>query len=161
MAYDLFGAGRFESTEYHEADEWIELVGMRRIRAQLKEMGEDLSDLKDAHKRAAEIAAAGARELVPVRTERLKRSIRPGATKTAATVRVGSKKIAYAHAIQWGRKWWPSARKSAASDRKKHISFIKPSLFLTAGAKRYEPEWVAVFEDQLKKTLDKIEGETT
>lgn len=147
------------SVERVDAAEWVELVGMRKLRGRLKEMGDDLSDLKDIHHQAASIAAEGAKALVPILTGRLHKSIRPGGTKTAATVRAGSKRIAYAHAIQWGRKWWPSARTDNAA-RAKHFSFIKPSLFLTSGAKETEPQWVALFESQLEMTLSKIEGDT-
>lgn len=150
-----------EFPEFVEADDWIRLVGMRQIRKALKEAGDDLSDLKSLNKQAAQIAAAGAAALVPVRTGALKNTIRPSGTATAATVRVGTRKVAYAHAIQWGRRVWPSkASPAPRSGRKKYNAFIKPSLFLTAGAKHTEPEWVALYEKELAQQLDKI-GDST
>jgi hypothetical protein len=138
-----------------------QVEGGRQLRRTLKEAGDDLSDLKAAHKEAATIAAEGASSLVPVRTGRLAASIRPAGTKTAGIVRVGTKAVPYAHAIQWGRQIWPSKKASPpAAPRHKFKSFIKPSLFATEGAKDTEPRWVAAYEKALQDAVNKVEGTT-
>lgn len=138
----------------------VSVVGARQLRRQLKAAGDDLTDLKDTHKRAAEIAAKGAARLAPEHSGALKKSIRSAGTKTAAIVRVGKKTVPYAHAIQWGRKIWPSARgPQPTPPRRKHPAVILPTLFATQGAKNTEPEWVAEYKNALDKALSQIQGE--
>lgn len=140
----------------------VEVSGARELRRQLKQAGDDLTDMKTAHKRAAEIAATGAEALVPVRTGALRDSIRAAGTKTAGIVRAGKKNVPYAHAIQWGRKVWPAKRASPPQPpRHKFFAVIKPSLFATEGAKATEPRWVAEYEKSLDQALDKIKGATS
>ncbi|WP_428639693.1 HK97 gp10 family phage protein [Schaalia sp.] len=138
----------------------VTVDGARELRRQLKAAGDDLSDLKATHQRVARIAADGAEALAPVRTGRLRQSIRSAGTKTAAIVRVGKKSVPYAHAIQWGRKIWPSARGPQPNPpRHKHPSVILPSLFATQGAKATEPKWVAEYMNAVDKALATIEGD--
>ena len=44
----------------------IKVEGQRELRKSLRQAGDDLEDLKAAHKAAAEIAAGGSRPLTPV-----------------------------------------------------------------------------------------------
>lgn len=139
----------------------VQVAGARQLRKQLKAAGDDLSDLKATHQRVAEIAAKGAAQLAPEKSGDLKKSIRSSGTKTAAVVRVGKKSVPYAHAIQWGRKIWPSAHGPAPKPpRRKHPAVILPSLFATQGAKNTEPAWVAEYKTALDRELDQIQGDT-
>lgn len=136
---------------------------MKQLRRALKEAGDDLSDLKDLHKRVATIAASAAKPLTPASdrsTGRLKASIRAAGTKTAAVIRAGSKRVPYANAIHWGRRVWPSVQSAPHPPRKRVNAFIRPSLFLTDGAKSTEPTWVAIYEEEVKKQVEKI-GDST
>lgn len=140
-------------------DAIFQVEGGRELRRTLKEAGDDLGDLKAAHKQAAAIAAEGARALVPVLTGALQATIRPAGTQSAGLVRAGNKRVPYANAIQWGRQIWPSKRASPPTPpRHKFRSFIKPTLFLTDGAKDTEPEWVEAYEKALNDALDKVKG---
>ncbi|WP_022867147.1 hypothetical protein [Schaalia vaccimaxillae] len=140
-------------------DAIVQVRGARELRRQLKQAGDDLTDMKTAHKRAAEIAATGAEALVPMKSRDLRDSIRAAGTKTAGIVRAGKKSVPYANAIQWGRKVWPAKRASPQPPRHKFFAVIKPSLFATEGAKATEPKWVAEYEKSLDKALDKIKGD--
>ena len=74
-------------------DAGIKIEGQRELRKTLRAAGDDLEDLKAAHKAAAEIAAGGSRPLAPVRSGDLAGTIRAGGTKTSAVIRAGKKAV--------------------------------------------------------------------
>lgn len=121
-----------------------EVRGGRQLRKTLKAAGEDLSDLRDAHRDAARIAANAAADRAPIGpTGRLSKSIRGAGTKTAGIIRAGNNTtVPYAAPIHWG--WYA-----------RHIT---PQPFLMEGARESEPRWVPVFERTLDAALDRIEG---
>ena len=123
-------------------DAGIKVEGQRELRKTLRAAGDDLEDLKAAHKAAAEIAAGGSRPLAPVRSGDLAGTIRAGGTKTSAVIRAGKKVVPYAGPIHWG---WPARG-------------IEPHPFLADGAQRTEPQWVELFYQALDKALKKVKG---
>ena len=86
----------------------IRVGGMRKVRAQMREAGDDLSDMRELHKRLADNVAGTAKTKVPERSGRLKRSVRGSGTKTAARVKAGNNRksgpssVPYAGAIHFG-----------------------------------------------------------
>lgn len=120
----------------------VEVEGARQLRRTLRQAGDDLEDLKDANKQAAEVAATGARRNVPVESGALAGDIRAAGTKTAGVVRAGRKRLPYAGPIHWG---WP-ARGIAAQP------------YLTEGAQQTETVWVPLYEQELDKALAKVKG---
>lgn len=120
----------------------IKVEGQRELRKTLRQAGDDLEDLKAAHKAAAEIAAGGSRPLTPVRSGTLQGTVRAGGTKTSAVLRAGKKAVPYAGPIHWG---WPNRG-------------IEPQSFLADGAKNTEPQWVELFYQALDKALKKVKG---
>lgn len=120
----------------------IRIEGQRELRRTLRAAGDDLEDLKAAHKAAAEVAAGGARPITPTLTGDLAGTVRAGGTKTSAVIRAGKKAVPYAGPIHWG---WPARG-------------IEPREFLAEGAKRTEPQWVELFYQQLEKSLKKVKG---
>lgn len=123
-------------------DAGIKVEGQRELRKSLRQAGDDLEDLKAAHKAAAEIAAGGSRPLTPVRSGTLQGTVRAGGTKTSAVLRAGKKAVPYAGPIHWG---WPNRG-------------IEPQSFLADGAKNTEPQWVELFYQALDKALKKVKG---
>lgn len=123
-------------------DAGIRIEGQRELRKTLRQAGDDLEDLKAAHKAAAEVAAGGSRPLAPVRSGLLAGTIRAGGTKTSAVVRAGKKAVPYAGPIHWG---WAARG-------------IEPQTFLADGAKRTEPQWVELFYQAMEKALKKVKG---
>lgn len=79
----------------------IQIDGGRETRRKLRQAGDDLSDLKDLHKRLADDIAGTAKTKVPVRSGRLKRSIRGSGTKTAARVRAGNNQKNFRHGVPY------------------------------------------------------------
>jgi hypothetical protein len=86
----------------------LQIEGGRKLRRAFREVGDDMSDLKELHKRLADDVADSAKRKVPVRSGRLQRSIRGSGTKTAARVRAGNNRksgpssVPYAGPIHFG-----------------------------------------------------------
>lgn len=127
------------------ADEGTGLVrveGLNELVRTLRRAGRDLEDLKDANRRAGEIAADAARGFVPERSGRLAGSIRTARQARLARVQAGRASIPYAGPIHWG---WPARH-------------IRAQPFLSEGAVESEPRWTAVFFDDVQRALDKVRG---
>ena len=82
----------------------IEVEGLKELRAALKATGDDLGDLKDAGKKAAEIVAVEARTLVPVLSGALLATIRAAGQASGANVKAGmGRTLAYAGPVHFGQ----------------------------------------------------------
>ncbi len=120
----------------------VEIIGGRQLRASLKQAGDDLSDLKDAHAQAAATVVPVATATAPRRTGRLSSTVRGTGTKTASIIRVGNAAVPYAGPIHWG---WPD----------RHIA---PHPFAADAAASTESRWLPKFLDQLDRILAKVKG---
>ena len=86
----------------------IRFEGMREFRRALKDVGDDLEDLKATHKDAAEIVARRAAVISPQRDGMLRDSIDSRGTKTKGYVRAGGRHAVYAGPIHFGSpRGWP------------------------------------------------------
>lgn len=119
-----------------------QVEGGREIRRSLRQAGEDMQNLKDAHKEAAQIAATASADLAPERSGRLKNTIRAAGTATAGILRAGKKAVPYAGPIHWG---W--------EDRN-----IVAQPFMADGAKNSEGKWLPVYEDHMGEIINRIQG---
>lgn len=130
----------------------VRMEGTKQLRAALKQAGDDLSDMKEAHAKIARMVAQVASGRAPVGpTGRLAASVRGSGTKTASVVRAGGAKVPYAGPVHWG---WP--RRYAYGER---IGPIVPQPFLADAAAYTEPKWIGMYLDDLQAIMDKI-GET-
>lgn len=120
----------------------VQVDGLRQLRKTLRQAGDDLSDLKEVNRKAADTAAGGATKAVPRLSGLLQSNIRSSGTKTAGIIRAGSKKVPYAGPIHWGWK-----------DRN-----IKANPFLSKGAKDTEPAWLPLYEKEIDEILSKVKG---
>jgi hypothetical protein len=83
----------------------VRVEGLNRMVADLRAMGVEVADLKDAFATIAREAAGVTERLVPRRTGALAASARGNRAANRATVTVGyAKRVAYAHVINYG---WP------------------------------------------------------
>lgn len=121
----------------------LNVEGGRKLRAALKAAGDDLADMTAAHKRITDIVIGTAGGKVPRRSGRLASSVRGSGTKTASVVRAGGARVPYAGPIHWG---WPTRNISAQP-------------FLVDAARATEPQWTAVYLEDLQAILDKHAGE--
>lgn len=116
--------------------------GARQLRRSLRQFGDDLQSMREAHQGAAEIAAHASSALAPARTGRLRGTIRAAGTKTAAVVRAGFKRVPYAGPIHWG---W--AKRNIAANP-----------FISQGAQDSEGRWIRVYEDYIDQAMQKVKG---
>lgn len=86
----------------------VRVEGGRELRRKFREVGDDMTDLKDLHKQLADDVAGTAKTKTPVRSGRLRNSVRGSGTKTAARVRAGNNRktgptsVPYAGRIHFG-----------------------------------------------------------
>ncbi|MGO2655971.1 MAG: hypothetical protein ACTH93_09120 [Pseudoclavibacter sp.] len=128
-------------------------VDGRTLRKQLRAAGDDMTDLKDAHKRAADIAANRIRGSVPTRSGALLSTLRTTGTKSAGIVRLGKKRVPYAGVLEYG---WPKGK----TDSRGRDHKIKAQAFARTGAKESESAWTAVYHDAVQTILNRITGDT-
>lgn len=141
----------------------IQIEGARELRRQLRKAEADLSDLKDLHTRIGRIVFDAARPNSPIgkrkppasRTRRLNQTLRYFPTRTSVRVIAGSKAVPYAMAIHWGRKVFPSKK---STYQHKHPAPIEARPWIRQAAEKTEPQWTALYQEEIQKILDKIEG---
>lgn len=125
----------------------VTIEGARQLRRTLKEAGDDLTELKEVNRAAAEIAANRAKTWAPRTSGRLAGTVRSSGTKTAGIVRAGNNRktkagVPYANPIHWG---WPSRN-------------IKANPFLSYSAQATEPRWIKLYENYIEKALSQVRG---
>jgi hypothetical protein len=123
----------------------------------MKELGEPTEALREALKGAAETWADAARDTIPVRTGRLKSTIRTSATNRGAFGLVGNSRVPYANPIHWG---WFRDRKSerARKSTRGYINKnIKPNPFAAKalGYTKLEiyQNFTKIMDDELTKVI--------
>ncbi len=124
----------------------IRVEGGRELRRKFREAGDDMTDLKDLHKQLADDVAGTAKTKVPVRSGRLRNSIRGSGTKTAARVRAGN-----------NRKSGPTAVKYAAPI---HFGWgargIRPQPFLYEALDDRRQEVIDRYNDEVRSIIRRV-----
>jgi hypothetical protein len=117
----------------------IRVTGLNRVIRALKDVGVPATEIVKAGQESAEIVAAEARTLVPVRTGALRNSIRVGAQQRKIIVRAGGARVPYANPIHWG--WFRRG--------------IKPNQFFGRAIGGNINEIYKKYFDNLQRLLDK------
>ena len=120
----------------------VKVEGARQLRRSLRQAGQDMTQLKELHRRIGGVVSTRGTTRAPRVTGRLAGNIRVGATQTASIVRVGGARVPYANPIHWG---WKARG-------------IKPRPFLTLAAKETEPVWYGMAQNELQKILTQVKG---
>lgn len=112
-------------------------------------------ELRDANKSAAQVVVDRALPNVPVRTGKLRRSVRALGSQRDGRAVAGRAAVPYAAAIHWGRKvgnvgWPPNNRKG--------LNPIKGRPFLWDAAREHQAEVVQQYEESFDRLLDHIRG---
>ena len=122
------------------------IEGRRELARKFREVGNDMSDFRELHKQLADDVAGTAKTKVPVRSGRLRNSIRGSGTKTAARVRAGN-----------NRKSGPSAVPYAAPT---HFGWsargIKPQPFLYEALDDRRQQVVDRYNDQVRAIIRRV-----
>jgi hypothetical protein len=82
----------------------IYVSGLREITRGMEKAGVDVEELKDVMGRIAAEATDVMQPFIPTRSGRLRASARGNRAKGKAVVTIGTARVPYAAAIQWG---WP------------------------------------------------------
>jgi hypothetical protein len=80
----------------------VEIEGAKEVRRALKQMGDDLADLKDLHAEVGELVASEARSIAPHDSGDLSGSIRTARRAAGSFVLAGSRRVPYAGPIHFG-----------------------------------------------------------
>ncbi len=80
----------------------IKVQGMRELRRKISVLDGNFDQLKDLHEDLAMMVAERSSQLAPIRTGRLRETIRASGTKTAGRVRAGFKRVPYAGPVHFG-----------------------------------------------------------
>lgn len=115
----------------------IQIKGARELRRKLSAIDGAIDDLKAVHLEAARMVESAAVGLVPVRSGRLRDTIRSSGTKTGARVRAGFKRIPYAGVIHFG---WPRRN-------------IEPQPFLYDALDKRRRQVLDVYDERLNELL--------
>ena len=80
----------------------IKTQGMKELRRKISVLDGNFDDLKELHTDLAKIVADRASQLAPVKSGKLRDTIRESGTKTAGRGRSGFKRVPYAGVIHFG-----------------------------------------------------------
>lgn len=138
----------------------VQVEGARELASLLRKIGnKDLQKaLRQSHLSAASVVAARAKAKAPTKTGALQRSIRPGASLRSAYVRAGgTKRVPYAAAIHWGRKWGNVG--SPPGNYKGNNPIIGRKFLWDAGNESIGAA-AAIYERQVGHVFDQLRGMT-
>lgn len=117
----------------------LEVHGLRELRRNLRQLGDDAADLKDANAETAQVVAAAAVARAPKRTGRLAQSVKGNRAVGRATVKAGAARVPYAGPIHWG---WPA----------RHIT---GQPFVVEAAEDTEPTWLPAYETAIAALVER------
>lgn len=122
----------------------LEVHGLRELRRNLRQLGDDATDLKDANAETAQVVASAAVARAPKRSGRLAASVKGNRAVGRATVKAGTARIAYAGPIHWG---WPA----------RHIT---GQPFVTDAAQDTEQTWLPAYEAAIAAVVERATHNT-
>lgn len=124
------------------ADVSIRVEGLGRLRRDLRRLGGDVDDLKDANAAAARLVAAEAARRAPRVSGKLAGTLRGNRAAGKATVAAGRASVPYAGPIHWG---WAARG-------------IEANPFVVDAAQATESTWLPLYDANLQDLTDRING---
>lgn len=82
----------------------VEVKNLNKVLRQMKRLGVEMRDLKDAFQRIGAKVTADATSGAPVRSGRLSGSVRQSRRQNSVYIRAGGKRTYYAPYVHWGTK---------------------------------------------------------
>lgn len=116
--------------------------GLRPLRRALRALALDVDDLKAANQAVSTLVANAAAARAPRRSGRLAASVRGSRALSRATVRAGGAALPYAGPVHYG---WPAHG-------------IEPNPFVVDAAQDTETVWLAAYEIEIARAVDRIGG---
>jgi HK97 gp10 family phage protein len=118
----------------------IRAEGLKETIKSLEKAGVEVQDLKAASKKAGNVVADESKSLAPVKSGKLRNSIRASNTKNKSVVRAGGARLPYAAPIHYG---WPGHN-------------IEPHPFLTDALSIKHDEVITVYEEELEALIRRL-----
>lgn len=115
----------------------VRVEGLNRLTRDLQALGLDIDDLKDAFADIADEGARLAAGFAPVRTGRLRSTIRGNRAKNKAVVAAGRGRTRYAGPINYG---WPKRN-------------IAPALFMQKADEAMQPKALARLDESITDAI--------
>jgi len=113
----------------------LKVEGLNRAVRDLRSLGLEIDDLKNAFSRIAQVGAGVMVRYVPARSGRLRGDVRGNRAKSKAVVAVGRASVPYAGPIQWG---WPARN-------------IRPAGFFERTDAAMNPVALRMLEDEINR----------
>lgn len=115
----------------------VEVEGLSRVLRDLKALGLEVDDLKDAFQKISTEAAEAVARHVPRKTGKAAGAVRGNRAQSKAVVRAGSAAVPYLGPLNYG---WPSRN-------------IAPAAFMQKGEEEYAPKAVQRLEEEIAATI--------
>lgn len=133
----------------------IRVEGGRELRRQLKAAGDGSEKaVRDANKNAAEKVVRAALPNVPVRSGKLRGSVRALASQSAGRVTAGRASVPYAAAIHWGEGAGNINHSTGATVRRANRN-IRGRPFLWEAADAMRDQIIEEYADEIDRLLDR------
>ena len=114
--------------------------GLSKLSRALRNAGVKVEDLKEANERTGLVVVRAAQPITPRASGDLAGSIRPGRRQSGVVVRAGGGRVRYAKFVEYG------TRKMA------------PRPYLYRAARDSEPQWLKVYEAEIRRLVNGIEA---
>lgn len=124
--------------------EAIKIVGLDKARSAFRRLGVPAKEMSQAAHNAGLIVLREANLIVPVKTGKLKRTLRSASLQRGVVVRAGNSRVPYANPIHWG--WF-----------RRHIM---PNPFFAKVLGYKAEEIYQTYFEQINKALDKARTNT-
>jgi HK97 gp10 family phage protein len=129
-------------------EESIQIEGLTQLFNALKAVGAPVEAIEEANKAAAQPVARTARNIAPVRSGRLRATIRVGPAKTNVKIRAGLKRVPYANPIHWG--WFYDKNNFITKN-------IKPNPFMSRALGYNRDDILKQYVASIQKLINKYE----
>ena len=127
----------------------ISIDGLSECFRALRAVGTPVEAIKEANRESGEIVAKTARNIVPVQSGALRRTIRVANVSTNVKIRAGSARMPYANPIHWG--WF--------RDRKRGFNRnILPNPFMSKALGYTREEVLLNYVTNIQKLINKHES---
>ena len=122
----------------------------------MRELGADVSVIKDAGYEAGRILVDRARPLIPVKTGALKASAKPLRLLAGGGAQVSGARVPYANAIHWG--WLVVGSKHKGTRKPGTYVGIKPQPFFSEALGYSKDEIFATYDRLMQDYINKLPG---
>ena len=126
----------------------IQVDGLAELFRALKAIGTPVEEIKAANKESGELVARTARNIVPVQSGALRKTIRVANVSTNVKIRAGSARVPYANPIHWG--WFRDSKRGFNRN-------ILPNPFMSKALGYTREEVVANYVANIQKLIKKHE----